>query len=154
MQWVWTNKKKNAVAKSKNPALVFFLPEKSTVYGNLEASGPCYIEGIVEGNIVTRDAVTISRNATVIGSITCADAFIYGRVCRNIQCDHKAIIFEGAYVEGQIAAPVTDIQENAIVKNTISEDVNHRNTNSSFTDTSINAVVSLPKVMINESTWF
>ncbi|ANI89123.1 hypothetical protein A9P82_07365 [Arachidicoccus ginsenosidimutans] len=152
MQWLWINKKKNTDTKSNNFA-AFILPEGSTIYGDIEALVPSNIEGVVEGNITSKATVIISGNALVKGDVICTDVLVYGKVCRNIYCNNKATVFNGGYVEGKIVAMITDLQENAVVKNTIFETDNSGKTDP-LPDTTINAIVSLPKIIINERTWF
>lgn len=82
--------------------------------GNLKSDGPIVIDGIVTGEIRTKDSVKIGPNANIIASIKAKNVVVSGAVQGNIEATQRLEITETGKVLGDVAAAVLSIAAGAV----------------------------------------
>jgi cytoskeletal protein CcmA (bactofilin family) len=82
-----------------------------TITGDVQAEGVVRIEGRVVGNVHAGDQVLISEGGIVEGDVVTREAVIAGRVHGSIQGDERVELQATAVVHGDIATRRLLIQE-------------------------------------------
>lgn len=86
------------------------------VEGDFKGEGDLVIEGILVGNLQTKNNLKIGKNAIVEASIKANNAFISGKVKGNIVVKGKLEITGTAIVLGNIKAQILSIESGALLK--------------------------------------
>lgn len=148
--WFRSKKKRGIEEKQPEELFSFFIPKESTIYGDIETSLPCRIEGLIEGDVQVKGKVIVSEEAEVKGSIRCDDVIVYGKVWRNITCSNKAQICTNGYVEGKIDSKLLEVEEGATVRSNMVEEKKPE----FVYDTVVGSILAPVKVTVSERTWF
>ncbi|MFA6060682.1 MAG: polymer-forming cytoskeletal protein [Taibaiella sp.] len=143
----WFSKKKHSIEPDND--MTFLIPKETTIHGNMEASIPCKVEGYIEGDVSISGTLIVGETAEITGSVTCNDITVYGKIHRDGFCNNKASVGPGGYVDGKIVAAILEIDETATVNNNSFDHVE----NIVF-DSVVRTIISPPKAIINEDTWF
>lgn len=86
------------------------------VEGDFRGEGDLIIEGILIGNLQTKNNLKIGQNAVVEAEIKANNAFISGKVKGNITVKGKLEITSTAIVLGDIKAQILSIESGALLK--------------------------------------
>jgi cytoskeletal protein CcmA (bactofilin family) len=99
----------------------FYLPEKTTVHGNIMSEIKGLIEGVVIGDINFNADLIIKKGGTVNGNIHAKNVLVKGRVNGNIYCEGRVTVYKNAEVDGNIFATESIIDKESIVKGKLSQ---------------------------------
>lgn len=91
-----------------------FLGKGSKAVGALAFSGPAEIDGEIEGEIHSKDRLTVGESANVKAKIIGAEVIIRGTVSGDISASRSLILKRPAKVTGNIQAPSLSIEEGVI----------------------------------------
>lgn len=86
------------------------------VEGDFRGEGDLIIEGILIGNLQTKNNLKIGQNAVVEAEIKANNAFISGKVKGNITVKGKLEITSTAIILGDIKAQILSIESGALLK--------------------------------------
>jgi cytoskeletal protein CcmA (bactofilin family) len=86
------------------------------VEGDFKGEGDLIIEGILIGNLQTKNNLKIGQNAIVEAEIKANNAFISGKIKGNITVKGKLEITSTAVILGDIKAQIISIESGALVK--------------------------------------
>lgn len=73
----------------------------SYIKGDFSLNSMMYVDGNVEGNIISTDSVVIGKNGLVSGNIKAAKVVVNGRLKGNVEADNMEIL-AGALFEGDM----------------------------------------------------
>lgn len=91
-----------------------FLGKGSKAVGALTFAGPAEIDGDVEGEIHSKDKLTVGESANVKAKILGADIVVRGTVAGDIVASRSLVLKRPARVLGNIQAPNLSIEEGVI----------------------------------------
>ena len=86
------------------------------VEGNFKGEGDLVIEGILVGDLQTKNNLKVGQNATVDAHIKANNAFISGKIKGNIIVKGKVEITGTAVILGDIKAQIISIESGALVQ--------------------------------------
>jgi len=90
------------------------LDRGSKISGKISFEGPARIDGEVDGEINSKDSITIGESAVVTAHIRAASVSVAGKVSGDIIAVQRIEIRPSAKVSGNITAPVLAIHEGAM----------------------------------------
>lgn len=86
------------------------------VEGDFKGEGDLVIEGMLIGNLQTKNNLKIGQNAIVEAEVKANNAFISGKVKGNISVKGKIEITATAVILGDIKAQIVSIESGALVQ--------------------------------------
>lgn len=86
------------------------------VEGDFRGEGDLIIEGILIGNLQTKNNLKIGQNAIVEAEIKANNAFVSGKIKGNITVKGKLEITSTAIILGDIKAQIISIESGALLK--------------------------------------
>jgi len=89
------------------------------VRGRLTGSEPLHVDGVVEGDVVVDDVVTIGAEGRVAGRVEARSVLVYGRIEGDLAATEKAEVAASGSTEGDIEAPRVVIAEGAYFKGNV-----------------------------------
>lgn len=110
--------KNQAVVSSKNIETIIGPSVK--VEGDFKGEGDLIIEGMLVGNLSTKNNLKIGQGAVVEAAVKANNAFIAGRVKGNITIKGKLDITGSAIIVGDVKASLISIESGAIIQGNIS----------------------------------
>ncbi len=110
--------KNQAVVSSKNIETIIGPSVK--VEGDFRGEGDLIIEGMLVGNLNTKNNLKIGQGAVVEAAVKANNAFIAGKVKGNVTIKGKLDLTSSAVVVGDIKAALISIESGAIVQGNIS----------------------------------
>jgi len=81
--------------------------------GNLVTEDDIRIDGVIEGNIISRGKIIVGTNGTVSGDIECFNLDVMGKITGNIQCNEVVILRATANLTGDIKTRIIEIEPGA-----------------------------------------
>lgn len=90
--------------------------EQCSILGNISGNGTIKIDGKITGDIVWKDDVCLGITSYVKGNISCANAYINGKVEGKIKCEDTLKIEEEGKVDGDIIVKKLLIEEGGILQ--------------------------------------
>lgn len=87
--------------------------------GPLRAATGGRIDGVVKGEVNVQGLLVIGKSAEVRGDVHATKLEVLGSVHGNIFCEEKAIIFNTAFVKGNVTAMVIEVKEGAMIEGVI-----------------------------------
>ena len=91
-----------------------FLGKGSRVVGKLTFEGAARIEGVVEGEVIAQDTLTIGESAVVNAQITGSAVVIHGRVTGDVTARKRLEIRAPGRLSGNITTPSLVIHEGVV----------------------------------------
>lgn len=85
------------------------------VEGKFKGEGDLVVEGILVGDLQTKNNLKVGQNAVVDAHIKASNAFISGKVKGNIMAKGKVEITGTAVILGDIKAQIISIESGALV---------------------------------------
>ena len=85
------------------------------VKGDFHGEGDIIIEGSVEGEISTKQFISVGANAKIIANIKANSAKIAGRINGNLKISGYLEILQTAIINGDVSASDISIEKGAIV---------------------------------------
>ena len=90
------------------------------IKGEIAASDPVYVYGIVEGSITAPEhRVTVGKEGRVKADITAREVVIMGEVCGNLEGGERVEIRSDGSLEGNLATRRIYIEEGAVLNGVI-----------------------------------
>ncbi len=86
------------------------------VEGDFKGEGDLVIEGMLVGNLTTKNNLKIGQNAVVQAEVKANNAFISGKVKGNLIIKGKLEITSTAIIVGDIKAQIISIESGALVQ--------------------------------------
>jgi len=119
MNWL-INNPKNMFNKNQDVAhsgkIETIIGPSVRVEGDFKGEGDLVIEGMLIGNLQTKNNLKIGQNAVVEAEIKANNAFISGKVKGNISVKGKIEITATAVILGDIKAQIVSIESGALVQ--------------------------------------
>jgi len=91
-----------------------FLGQGSKVTGTLSFTGPVELDGQVEGEIISKETLTIGKSATINARISGSEILVHGTVNGDIVASRRLSLRKPARVTGNISAPSLSVEEGVI----------------------------------------
>ncbi len=110
--------KNQPVVSSKNIETIIGPSVK--VEGDFKGEGDLIIEGMLVGNLTTKNNLKIGQGAVVEATVKANNAFIAGRVKGNITIKGKLDITGSAVIIGDIKAAMLSIESGALIQGNVS----------------------------------
>jgi len=110
--------KNQAVVSSKNIETI--IGPSVRVEGDFKGEGDLIIEGMLVGNLTTKNNLKIGQAAVVEATIKANNAFIAGQVKGNISIKGKLEITSSAVIIGDIKAAILSIEGGALIQGSVS----------------------------------
>jgi len=90
-----------------------FLGKGAKIVGTISFDGPAQIEGEVEGEISSRDTLTIGRTATLKCAIKGTTVVVHGRITGNVEATARLELHAPSRIEGDVVTPKLVVHEGA-----------------------------------------
>jgi cytoskeletal protein CcmA (bactofilin family) len=90
------------------------------VEGDFSGDGDVIVEGIVMGNLRTKNHLKVGKDAKVRAEVTAQSAFIAGEVNGNITVEGEISLTSSAKIKGDISAAVLAVEKGAKINGKIS----------------------------------
>lgn len=90
------------------------VPEGGVFEGQVAVAGPTRIDGTVRGTLRGPGALLIGPTGHVEGQIDCSVVISQGAVTGPITAEQRACLESGAHFEGDLAAPVLEVHDDAV----------------------------------------
>ncbi len=110
--------KNQPVASSKNIETIIGPSVK--VEGDFRGEGDLIIEGMLVGNLTTKNNLKIGQEAVVEATVKANNAFVAGRVKGNITIKGRLDITSSAVIVGDIKAAMLSIESGALIQGNVS----------------------------------
>lgn len=91
-----------------------FLGEGTEFKGVLTFEGTVRIDGVLEGEVITKDMLIIGEKASLQADISAGTVVAKGKLCGNIVATKKIELRSNSVVVGNIKTPVLFIEEGAV----------------------------------------
>ncbi len=105
--------KETEVSGSQNAETV--IGPSIKVKGDFHGEGDIIIEGSVEGEISTKQFISVGSNAKIIANITASNAKIAGTINGNLKIDGYLEILNTAVINGSVVAREISIEKGAVL---------------------------------------
>ncbi|HLC64281.1 MAG TPA: polymer-forming cytoskeletal protein [Patescibacteria group bacterium] len=89
------------------------------VEGDFNGDGDVIVEGIVVGNLTTKNHLKVGKGARVQAKVTAQSAFIAGEIIGNITAEERIELTASARVKGDITTNSLSIEKGARVNGKI-----------------------------------
>ncbi len=86
-----------------------------TLVGRCKSEGTIRIEGRVEGEVQSEEAIVIAEDGVVVGEIIAHDAFISGRVEGGVTTASSVELKASCVVDGEIDARYIAVEQGALI---------------------------------------
>jgi cytoskeletal protein CcmA (bactofilin family) len=92
-----------------------FLGKGAKIVGTISFDGPAQIEGEVEGEVTSRDTLTIGRTASLKATIKGATVIVHGKVTGDIEATTRLELVAPSRVDGDVTTASLAVQEGAVL---------------------------------------
>lgn len=89
------------------------------IVGDLDTDGAVRIEGTIQGNIRAGKAVVVGKEGLVEGDILTQDAVVSGRIKGSLRAESRLEIQATSRLEGEISAGRMQVEEGAYLNGTM-----------------------------------
>jgi len=96
-----------------SPGMHNVLSSGTVLTGNLVTDDDIRIDGIIEGNIISKGKIIIGNNGVVTGDIECYNLDLIGKVRGNVQCTEIVILRSSSNLIGDIKTQTIEIEPGA-----------------------------------------
>jgi cytoskeletal protein CcmA (bactofilin family) len=110
-------KKDSVINSSKNIETI--IGPSVRVEGDFKGEGDLVIEGVLIGNLQTKNNLKIGANAMIKASVKANNIFISGKVKGNITAKGKVEVTGTAVILGNIIAQVISVESGALIQGNI-----------------------------------
>jgi cytoskeletal protein CcmA (bactofilin family) len=108
---LWKSKRKPS---AKSGDLSAFIGEGSEIEGKYTFSGTVLLNGKMQGEIVTADALIVGEKGVINATIRAGSVVVKGEVVGNVLASERVELKEGSRVFGDLEAPVVVIEEGVL----------------------------------------
>ena len=92
-----------------------FLGKGAKIVGKISLDGPAQIEGEVEGEIESRDTLTIGQSAKVKATVKGATVVVHGHVTGDIVAQTRLELHNPSRVDGNVTTASLVVHEGAVL---------------------------------------
>lgn len=92
-----------------------FLGRGAKIVGKISFDGPAQIEGEVEGEITSRDTLTIGQSAVLKASVKGATVIVHGRVTGDVEATGRLEMLAPSRIDGDVTTATLVVQEGAVL---------------------------------------
>lgn len=92
-----------------------FLGKGAKIVGTVSFDGPAQIEGEIEGEITSRDTLTVGRTASLKATVKGATVIIHGKVTGDVEATTRIELNAPSRVDGDVTTPTLMVQEGAVL---------------------------------------
>ena len=110
---------KQPVSNSSHKSVETIIGPSVKVEGDFKGEGDLIIEGVLIGNIKTKNNLKIGANAIIQANISANNAFISGKVKGNIHIKGKLELSSTALILGDVKTQVLSMESGALIKGNI-----------------------------------
>lgn len=96
-----------------SPGMHNVLSAGTVLTGNLVTDDDIRIDGVIEGNIVSRGKIIVGGNGSVVGDIECYNLDLMGKITGNVQCYEVVVLRSTANMNGDIKTQTIEIEPGA-----------------------------------------
>jgi len=89
------------------------------ITGDCDTDGAVRIEGTVQGNIRAGKAVVVGKEGLVEGDIITQDAVVSGRVSGSLRAESRLEVQATSRLEGEISAGRMQVEEGSVINGTV-----------------------------------
>jgi len=100
-------------------AVISIIGPGMKVVGDCETDGTIRIEGSVKGSLKAGKAVVVGKEGVVDGDIVTQDAVVSGRVTGTLTAESRLELQASCRVEGEIRARRMQLEEGAVLNGTV-----------------------------------
>ena len=86
----------------------------TTLKGDISSNGYFRIDGIIEGNVKTPSKVVVGKTGVIIGTLSCKNADIEGKVKGIVDISETLSLKSTAYIEGEVVIGKLAVEPGAI----------------------------------------
>jgi cytoskeletal protein CcmA (bactofilin family) len=117
-------KKRLNSEENKNTAKSTTIIAQGTIFkGNIDSNDSLRIDGEITGDIETPGKVIVGTTGKIIGNIIGNDVMVSGMVKGDIHASNGLFLKSGSKVEGNIAARILSVEQDAIFKGSCQMDI-------------------------------
>jgi len=102
-------------APAGTPSATAFLGKGAKIVGTISFDGPAQIEGEVEGEITSRDTLTIGRTAALKATIKGTTVVVHGRVTGNVEASSRLEMHAPSRIDGDVVTSKLVVHEGALL---------------------------------------
>lgn len=106
--------------KSKSDAVTGFLGSQTEFTGKLSFSGVVHVDGVFDGEIISRGTLVVGSESVVTARIHSAVLKISGEVRGDLTATEKIELYPPAKVFGNIRTPILVVEEGVLFEGTCS----------------------------------
>ncbi|MEA3450253.1 MAG: polymer-forming cytoskeletal protein [Patescibacteria group bacterium] len=106
---------KNSVKNTNNNRAETIIGPSVKVNGNFHGDGDIIIEGEVEGNVKTKNTLTVNSGAKIIADVIAKNAKISGSINGNVKIDNCLELEASAKIAGDISCKEISVAKGAII---------------------------------------
>lgn len=92
-----------------------FLGKGAKIVGTISFDGPAQIEGEVEGEITSRDTLTIGKTAVLKASVKGAIVIVHGQVTGDVTATTRLELIAPSRIDGDVTTATLVVQEGAVL---------------------------------------
>lgn len=89
------------------------LSSGTVLTGNLVTQEDIRIDGVIEGNIISKGKIIIGNQGHVSGDVECQNLDILGKITGNVLCFDTVVLKSTANVTGDITIQILEIEPGA-----------------------------------------
>ena len=91
------------------------MPVGVTVNGSVDADSSGRIDGSINGDITFKGKLIVGPKGVIRGNVETGDLLLYGKIYGHVYCQHKAIIRNKSYVQGNVRSMSIETEEGAVI---------------------------------------
>jgi cytoskeletal protein CcmA (bactofilin family) len=100
---------------AQTPQATAFLGKGAKIVGTISFDGPAQIEGEVEGEITSRDTLTIGRTASLKATIKGTTVVVHGKVTGNVEASSRLEMHAPSRIDGDVVTSKLVVHEGALL---------------------------------------
>ncbi len=99
----------------------------TNIKGDINSNGYFRIDGNIEGNVKTPSKVVVGKTGVIIGTLSCKNADIEGRIKGTLNISETLTLKSTAYIEGEVVVgklavePGATFNATCLMKGTVTE---------------------------------
>ncbi|MBE3597055.1 MAG: polymer-forming cytoskeletal protein [Hydrogenibacillus sp.] len=111
--------KKSSPKTSETPDGLTVIERTTRLQGNLFASAPVRIDGVVDGDVYVEAELTVGSEGQITGTIKAKEAYIAGKVRGDLFVDGALSVAESADIQGTIEYRALSVEMGAALEGTL-----------------------------------
>jgi cytoskeletal protein CcmA (bactofilin family) len=91
----------------------------TTISGTLRAHGTVWIDGRVEGDVLTDGLLVIDEGAMVIGNVSAGSVICRGVIAGDIVAEEEVELLASASLSGTVRAPLLSVDDSVLINDAL-----------------------------------